>query len=190
MNKLEFLNTLENKIRILPQKYVKGILDNYKEYFEDGMLDGKTEYQIAKELGNLDYIAHSILLEYYTENPQVIKNLSTFMKALNSLKFIGISSFCLLIGIPLIASFIVCYLSFYLVSFCFIVVPLALIVHLIMPNLPISFGTEILWQQILIAGIFVIIGIGLFKLLDKGRKIIFSYSFKLLTKKRQLKSLI
>lgn len=37
-------------------------------------LNGNGEYSaLTKEFGNLDYIAHSILLEYHIENPQVVK---------------------------------------------------------------------------------------------------------------------
>ncbi|WP_338631810.1 DUF1700 domain-containing protein [Clostridium baratii] len=182
MNKIDFFNELEKKISSLPKKYVKDILSDYKEYFEDGEIYGKKEQQIIEELGSTDRIAHSIMQEYYIENPKVIKDLNTFMKALKTLNFIGISSLGVLIGIPLVIAFVACYVSFYLLSFCCIITPLVLIIHLITPNLPISFGTDILWQKVIITCMFFIVGICIFKGLEKGRKKCFSYIFKLLTK--------
>jgi uncharacterized membrane protein len=188
MNENVFLKELQSKINSLPKEYIKDIISDYSDHFEDGLLYGKTESEIIKELGSLDYIANSILSEYYIENPKKVSDLNTFMKALKSLTFLGIGTLSLLIGAPIVLSFLLCYLSFYLLSFSFIVMPLALIINLVLPDLPISFGTYILWQKILITGVLFMIGVNIFNLLEKGRKKAFSFIFKILTKKIKSKS--
>ncbi|WP_343102100.1 DUF1700 domain-containing protein [Romboutsia sp. MSSM.1001216sp_RTP31141st1_G3_RTP31141_220114] len=183
MNKKEeFLKGLELEINSLPKDYIYDIINDYIEYFEDGKLDGKSEIEIIKELGNIDYIANSILSEYYIENPNKVNDFSTFMKALKALNAIGVGALSLLVGVPIIASFLLCYLSLYILSFSFIVMPLALAIHLGIPKLPISFGTDILWQKILVTGVLFIVGIKLLNILEKGRKKAFSLIFNALTK--------
>lgn len=189
MNKKEFLKELESKINNLPKDYSYDILNDYREHFEEGALDGKTESEIIKELGSIDYIASSILSEYYIENPKNVRDLSTLMKALKSINAIGVGTLSLLIGAPIIVAFILCYLSLYLLSFSFLVTPLALVIHLVMPTLPISFGTDILWQKILVTGTLFMVGINIFKILEKGRKKVFSFIFKFLTKNINYSSL-
>lgn len=190
MDKKSYLKKLEFNIDSLPKKDVQEIISDYKEYFEDGLLDGKTESEIIKELGDINYISSIIISEYYVENPTKVNNLNTFMKAIKALTVIGAGTFSLFIGVPIILSFILCYLSFYLVSVIFVLVPLALVIHLSIPNLPISFGTNILWQKILVTGILFLVGITLFYILEKGRKKIFNIVFKFLTKNINLKSFI
>lgn len=183
MNKKEeFLKGLELDINSLPKDYIYDIINDYIEYFEDEKLDGKSEIEIIKELGNIDYIANSILSEYYIENPNKVNDFSTFMKALTALNAIGVGALSLLVGVPIIASFLLCYLSLYILSFSFIVMPLALAIHLGIPKLPISFGTDILWQKILVTGVLFMVGIKLLNILEKGRKKAFSLIFNALTK--------
>lgn len=183
MNKKEFLNELKSKIKILPKDYINDIINDYEEHFEGGALDGKMESEIIIELGSIDYIANSILSEYYIEDPKKVRDLPTLIKALKALNAVGVGMLSLMVGVPIIISFILCYLSFYLVSFSLVVTPLALGVHLCMPNLPISFGTDILWQKILVTGFLFILGISIFGILEKGRKKAFCFIFKLFTKK-------
>lgn len=183
MNKKEeFLKELEREINSLPKDYIYDIINDYIEYFEDGKLDGKAESEIIKELGSIDYIANSILSEYYIENPKKVSDFNTFMKALKALNAIGVGTLSLLVGVPIIASFLLCYLSLYILSFSFIVMPLALAIHLGIPKLPISFGTDILWQKILVTGVLFMVGIKLLNILEKGRKKAFSLIFNALTK--------
>lgn len=190
MNKSEFLKTLEKKIEILPKDYIKDILNDYNEYFEDAILDKKTEENISKELGDINYIASSILSEYFIENPTKVNNLSIFMKILNSISIVCAGSIVITILVPLVFAFFLLYLSFYLLSFSFIIVPLALVIHLILPSLPISFGTDVLGFKVVASFISFVIGIVLFKVLEKGRKKIYATLITFLGKNIKIKSKI
>lgn len=184
MNKEKFLKELEHTISSLPKDYVHDIINDYIEYFEDGKLDGKSENEIISELGNIKDIRDSILSEYYIENPSQIKNLSTFIKALKTLKIIGAGIFSLLFGIPIIGSILLLYLALYLLSFSLILTPIALIIHLFLPNLPINFGTHIIWQEFLITTFLFVLGLILLMVLEKIRNKLFSYIFKFLIKNK------
>lgn len=190
MNKEQFLKELEHNINSLPRNYVHDIINDYIEYFEDGTLDGKSENEIISELGNIKDLRDSILSEYYIENPSQIKNLSTFIKALKILKIIGFGIFNLLFGIPVIVSISLLYLSLYLLSFSLILIPIALIIHLLLPNLPINFGTHIIWQKFLITTFLFILGLILLIVLEKIRNKLFSYIFKFLIKHKYPNNLL
>ena len=59
MNKSEFIQTLRNELKGIPEYEIKDILYDYEEHFEIGISKGKTETEIAKELGNPKGIAKS-----------------------------------------------------------------------------------------------------------------------------------
>lgn len=61
MNKKEFLNALEYALRNLNGEVRNDILKDYEEHFEIGAMKGKTEEEIAEELGNVDDIAEEYL---------------------------------------------------------------------------------------------------------------------------------
>ncbi|HSQ89453.1 hypothetical protein [Romboutsia sp.] len=64
----------------------------------------------------------------------------------------------ILIIMPFTLSLIPAIISLYLLDIALLLMPIALIVNLIMPQLPISFGTEVLWLKILLSLTAVTIG--------------------------------
>ena len=63
MNKLEFINTLGDKLSILPPAEVQRILDYYVESIDDRMEDGMDESAAIDSLGSIDDLAAKILSE-------------------------------------------------------------------------------------------------------------------------------
>ncbi|MBU3217720.1 DUF1700 domain-containing protein (plasmid) [Clostridium estertheticum] len=63
-----YLDLLNNKMGNLPEGYKKEILKDYENHFQKGLLVGKTENNIACELGEVDLIAKNIVAEYYIEH--------------------------------------------------------------------------------------------------------------------------
>lgn len=59
MNRVEFMETLRDELRGFPENEIADILYDYEEHFEIGISKGKTEEEIAKELGNPRNIAKS-----------------------------------------------------------------------------------------------------------------------------------
>ena len=52
MNRDEFIGILRNELSGIPKEEIEDILYDYEEHFEIGIHKGKTEEEIAKELGN------------------------------------------------------------------------------------------------------------------------------------------
>lgn len=77
-----YLDTLENKVKCLPELYSKDILNDYRSHFHEGALMGKTEDDIANELGDVDFIANNIIAEYYIENSNMIDDTKKIHKSL------------------------------------------------------------------------------------------------------------
>lgn len=63
MTKAEFLQTLERELHKLNEHERKEILYDFEEHFAAGFEEGKTEDEIAQELGNPKMIAKEILAD-------------------------------------------------------------------------------------------------------------------------------
>lgn len=93
MNRVEFINTLKIELGNLPPSEVEDILYDYEEHFEVGLSKGKTEEEIARELGNPKSIAKSYKVNYKinnAENNPSTKNLFSAILAAVSLGFFNL----------------------------------------------------------------------------------------------------
>ncbi|GKX31861.1 membrane protein [Vallitalea longa] len=68
MNKNEFLKKLDILLESLPYDERRDIMYDYEEHFKSGLYDGKSEEQIADELGNPETIAASYIPNMHTYN--------------------------------------------------------------------------------------------------------------------------
>ena len=73
MNKTEFLNELEKRIRVLEKNEIKDILSEYSQHIDMRMESGLSEADAIKDFGNMDDLAAEIL-EAYHVNPEYEKN--------------------------------------------------------------------------------------------------------------------
>lgn len=73
MNRDEFISILRQELRVLPDEELQDIIYDYEEHFNIGIHKGKSEREIAKELGNPKNIAKSyrasISITEAEENP-------------------------------------------------------------------------------------------------------------------------
>lgn len=60
MNREQFLQQLSNHLSALPKEERNDILNDYNEYFENGLLEGKTESEISDNLGSPELIAKEL----------------------------------------------------------------------------------------------------------------------------------
>ncbi|MGX7419095.1 DUF1700 domain-containing protein [Carnobacterium gallinarum] len=68
MNKEHFMIELKLSLRDLSEDERQTVMEDYLEHFENGLLEGKTEEQIAKELGQPRQLAKEILANYGIES--------------------------------------------------------------------------------------------------------------------------
>lgn len=67
MNKEHFMIELKLSLRDLSETERQAVMEDYAEHFETGLLEGKSEEQIAKELGQPRQLAKDILASYGVE---------------------------------------------------------------------------------------------------------------------------
>lgn len=60
MNRGQFLKQLSEQLSALPRNERDDILNDYNEYFENGLLEGKSESEIAENLGSPELIAKEL----------------------------------------------------------------------------------------------------------------------------------
>ena len=73
MTKNEYLNNLKSYLNSLPDEEIREILLDYEEHFIIGREKGKTEDEIAEELGTPKEVADSILQSLGAEHAKPVK---------------------------------------------------------------------------------------------------------------------
>lgn len=177
-----YLSILKNKIRSLPDGYRREILSDYENHFKEGLSYGKTEEDIIEELGDVDFIARNIIAEYYIDNYESVNSTKDIIKALSAVGKVGFNALNLLIVAPMIFCITLTIILTYVVDVLLILMPLFLIVSLIVPSLPISFGTDILWKKVLEALGCAGIGFIIYRSTSKRSARFFNWAFRYIIK--------
>lgn len=60
MTREEYMKQLEESLRGYSREFAEDILDNYREHFETGLRDGRTEEEICEELGGIENLLKDI----------------------------------------------------------------------------------------------------------------------------------
>ncbi|MFT8709948.1 MAG: DUF1700 domain-containing protein [Sporolactobacillus sp.] len=63
----DFLKRIERQLRDIPSRDRQEILDDYRQHFDFGRSEGKSEQEIIDELGDPRLIAESIRSDYFAE---------------------------------------------------------------------------------------------------------------------------
>lgn len=93
MRNNEFLSTLNSLLSRVPEKERHEMLYDYQEHFEIGANDGKSEKELAGELGDPHVIARELLADYFiskAESDQTATNMFRAIFAAVSLSFFNI----------------------------------------------------------------------------------------------------
>ena len=88
MNKTEFLNELEKRIRVLEKNEIKDILSEYSQHIDMRMESGLSEADAIKDFGNMDDLAAEIL-EAYHVNPEYERSERTMDCFYGNMRFCG-----------------------------------------------------------------------------------------------------
>ncbi len=93
MEKSKFILKLEALLKKVPEHDRKEMLYDFEEHFQIGFADGRTEDEIAAELGDPNVIARDLLAEYRltrAESDQSIPNMFNAIIATISLSFFNL----------------------------------------------------------------------------------------------------
>lgn len=184
-----YLNKLKHKINCLPQSYANDILEDYQNYFYEGAESGKTEKELISELGDVEYIGNNIIAEYFIDNSDTINGIKTYASAVNSVGTLGFGMLNLMIMIPIVISVLIVLVSLYFAGAVFFVSPAFLITHIINPELPISFGTDIGIFKVLVVSAMTFLGVKILRISNKIRPNILSWSFIYIVKSIKFKAI-
>lgn len=102
MTRIEFIQSLRNALHGLPEDEINDIISDYEEHFEIGFEKGKTEEQIAKELGDPRDIAKMYKASATISNAEKNPSPGNLLKAVFAATALGIFNIIVVLG-PFIA---------------------------------------------------------------------------------------
>lgn len=156
MNKEQFLARLDDALKRLPSTEREDILLDFKEHFEIGQDEGKSEEEIAKGLGTPQQIAREMVAAYRLE--QVVETATTGNIFRAVWAVIGLGFFNLIIVLAPFVALVAIVLSGWAVGVSLILNPILYLVNVVI--YPEIFALYQLFFTIGLAGlgIFMIIG--------------------------------
>lgn len=163
MNKVKFIKLMDKELHLLKKSERDEILAEFEEHFRTGMENGKSEEEVAAELGKPSELAvqykDGIDFAQLSGGEKAAKISRKILVAFGLLLFNG------MIGIPVIASIFSVWVSLWTVPLSTGVTGLALLVAAIIPTLYIGFSGATIAVSILagisLIGLTVLMGIGM-----------------------------
>lgn len=171
MNRHEFLKQLQNALNHLPDQERNEILQDFKEHFDIGRSEGKTDEEIAASLGSPHQLAKDIKANYHVEQAKENASTGNVLRATWAVIGLGFLNLVIVLG-PLvgIAGIIV---SLWGVAASFILQFLALLGKIIIA--PSTFHTFELFFSITITGIGLLIALGMYFVTKYAIKVFIQY---------------
>lgn len=167
MNKEQFLTQLEGALKRLPSSEREDIIQDFREHFEVGVSEGKSEEEIAKGLGTPQQIAKEITASFHLEQVQETATTGNVLRAV--WRVIGLGFFNLVIVLGPFIALVGIVLSGWAVGLSGIASPVLYLINVaIYPEI---FELYQLFISITFAGIGIFVIIGMYyvtRWLSKG----------------------
>ncbi|MFS0596181.1 DUF1700 domain-containing protein [Peribacillus frigoritolerans] len=156
MNKEQFLKQLNASLTRLSLEEREDILQDYEEYFEIGMEEGKSEQEISKSLGNPKQISKELMATYHLGQVEQTTSAGNVMRAVWAVIGLGFFNLVIVLGpfIALIGVVIAGWVS----AIGFILAPLGALFNLVLG----SFQLFDLFFALGLCGIGIFIAMGMF----------------------------
>ncbi|MGE7639002.1 HAAS signaling domain-containing protein [Peribacillus frigoritolerans] len=156
MNKEQFLKQLNASLTRLSLEEREDILQDYEEYFEIGMEEGKSEQEISKSLGNPKQISKELMATYHLGQVEQTTSAGNVMRAVWAVIGLGFFNLVIVLGpfIALIGVVIAGWVS----AIAFILTPLGALFNLVLGN----FQLFDLFFALGLCGIGIFIAMGMF----------------------------
>ena len=156
MNKNQFLSKLDASLKRLPANEREDILQDFEEHFSIGIQEGKTEEEIATQLGSPQLIAKDMTATYHLDKVETTASIGNIMRAVWATIGLGFFNLVIVLG-PFIALIAIIFAG-WICGISFIASPVMVLINtVIFPdtfelfNLFISFALSGL-------GLFIVIG--------------------------------
>ncbi|HLS07925.1 HAAS signaling domain-containing protein [Lentibacillus sp.] len=158
MNREQFLKSLENGLKKLPQEECDDILHDFEEHFSNGLTDGKTEEQISDALGSPKQIAKELVAASNIEKMEATPTTGNIFRAVWAVIGLGFFNFVIVLG-PFVALLLVV-LAGWISGVAFITSPLMVLFNAL--TYAGAFEWFDLFVSIMLCGIGLFIAIGMF----------------------------
>ncbi|AKI97822.1 DUF1700 domain-containing protein [Kosmotoga pacifica] len=121
MDSTEYIRRLEKGLKRLKPLEREEYLQDYREHFQEGIRQGKTEDQICRDLGNPDKIARLILAEHNVRVLDEKHESRSIFTAIMSI--IGLGFFNLIVTLPFLAVFYALIFAIFTIAAAFVALP-------------------------------------------------------------------
>lgn len=98
MNKLQFLTTLQNLLKGIPETDKSDILYDYEEHFRIGMENEKTEEEISASLGDVRAIALQFKADYSINQAETNASAGNILRAVLAAGALGFFNLVFILG--------------------------------------------------------------------------------------------
>ncbi|WP_047984962.1 HAAS signaling domain-containing protein [Ornithinibacillus californiensis] len=167
MNREQFLSKLNDSLKRLPSSEREEILQDFREHFEIGMSEGKSEEDIASGLGSPQQIAKELVATYRLEQVGETANTGNVLRAVWAV--IGLGFFNLVIVLGPFVALAAIVLSGWVSGLSLVLSPVLYLVNVII--YPEIFAAYDLFFTLFLSGLGIFIFIGMFyvtRWLSKG----------------------
>lgn len=148
---------MKKDLKGLPQAEQEELLSDYKEHFEAGKLEGRTEEEIANDLGNPTSIAKEILMNNRIEKAEQQQSFTNMIRAILATLSLSFFNLVIVLG-PAIILFAL-YITIWCVSVSFVLGGMALLFNALFGN-SVSPLTSMFTFSAL-SGLGLILGVGM-----------------------------
>ncbi len=171
MRKDEFMKQLAEQLRGLPPEELDEILADYEEYFEIGLLEGKTEQEIALGLGSPRTIAKDLVLNSSIAKVEHKPSLPNVFRIIGLTIGLSFLNFLLVVG-PLVAIVSILFAG-WVASITMIAAPIFQLAGIILDTYPASLFE--IFVSIGACGLGLLLFIGMYQLSNYSMTLLIRY---------------
>jgi len=158
VGKDQFLFRLKKALKSFPVEEQNDILNDYEEYFSNGVKDGKTEEEIAASLGSPEQLGKELTAMHHVENVEGRNTTSNFFRALWAVIGLGFFNLVIVLGPFLALASII--IAGWIVSITFVLAPVGVLINTVL--YPEIFAAYNMFFSIGLTGLGLLIGISMY----------------------------
>lgn len=161
MTQTDFLQKLSKLLKNIPEEEKQDILSDYEEHFRFAIASGKSETEVAAELGKPETIAKECITIYHLERAEENHSMSSLFRAIFTSIGLGFFNLVFLLAPFMVVVSII--FSLFAVAIAFLITPFAAIASAITVDRITEFLLN-LFVSIGLAGLGLLIGAGALKI--------------------------
>ncbi|MDP7079550.1 MAG: DUF1700 domain-containing protein [Candidatus Undinarchaeales archaeon] len=98
MNRKEYIGTLRRHLRGVPKDDLEDVLDDYREHFEAGLEEGRSEDGIARALGSPKALARQLKADFMVQRAEDSASIENILRAVLAAAGLGFFNLVFVLG--------------------------------------------------------------------------------------------